>query len=61
MMAIPHIGFILAAYGVTAVVLVGLVAGVLRDGQVLRRALDRLEARGGREPRSVRQRRETAP
>ncbi len=45
MMAVPHIGFILAAYGLTAVVMVGMAAKVVMDGRVLRRALDRLDPR----------------
>jgi heme exporter protein D len=47
-MAVPHIGFILAAYAVTAFVLLGLGAAVLLDGRGLRRALAGLEARAGR-------------
>ena len=47
MMAVPHIGFILAAYAVTAVALVGLGARVVVDGRALRRALDRLDPRRG--------------
>ncbi len=46
MMAIPHIGFILAAYGVTAVTMGGLVATVLLDRHALKRDLARLETRG---------------
>lgn len=47
MMAVPHIGFILAAYAVTAVAMVGMVATVVMDGRALRRALDRLDPRRG--------------
>ena len=47
MMAVPHIGFILAAYGLTAVAMAGMVATVLMDGRALRRALDRLDPRRG--------------
>ncbi len=48
MMAIPHIGFILASYGVTVVVLGGTIAAVLLDRRALTRSLARLEARAGR-------------
>ncbi|RYC30839.1 heme exporter protein CcmD [Lichenibacterium minor] len=48
MSAIPHIGSIVAAYAVTAVVLGGTVAAVLLDRRSLRRTLERLEARAGR-------------
>ncbi len=47
MMAVPHIGFILAAYGLTALAMVGMVATVVMDGRALRRALDRLDPRRG--------------
>ena len=49
-MAVPHIGFILAAYALTAVTMVGMVATVLIDGRALRRALDRLDPRRGGAP-----------
>jgi heme exporter protein CcmD len=48
MMDIPHIGFILAAYAVTAAVVGGAVAAVLLDRRALLRSLERLEARAGR-------------
>lgn len=41
-----HDGFIVAAYGVTAVVLVALVLWVAIDGRAQRRRLADLEARG---------------
>ena len=41
-----HAGFIVAAYGVTAVVLVALVLWVAIDGRAQRRRLADLEARG---------------
>ena len=41
-----HAGFIVAAYGVTAVVLVALVLWVVIDGRAQRRRLADLEARG---------------
>ncbi len=46
MTAIPHIGFIAAAYGVTALVVGGAALAVLLDRRALRRSLDRLERRG---------------
>ena len=47
MMEVPHIGFILAAYAVTGVAMVGMVAMVVMDGRSLRRDLDRLDPRRG--------------
>ena len=52
-MSDPHLGFIVAAYLLTSVVLIGLVIAVMLDGRTQRRALARLEqaGRGGdREP-----------
>ncbi len=46
MMSVPHIGFIVAAYAVTTVVVGGLVVAALLDGRALRRALKALDARG---------------
>jgi heme exporter protein D len=43
-----HIGFIVAAYGVTVVVLLGVVAWIVVDGIAQRRRLRDLEARGVR-------------
>jgi len=43
-----HVGFIVAAYLVAAVVLAGLVGWIVVDGRVLRRRLADLEARGVR-------------
>jgi heme exporter protein D len=43
-----HTGFIVAAYLLTVVVLVALVVWVVWDGQVQRRRLAELEARGVR-------------
>ena len=48
MMAVPHIGFILAAYLVTAAVVGGAAVAVLLDRRALTRALRRLEAHAGR-------------
>ncbi len=42
----PHAGFILASYGATAIVLVGLTLALLRDHAAQKRALDALERRG---------------
>ncbi len=41
-----HAGFILAAYAVTAVVLVGIFAWIVLDGRSQRRRIADLEARG---------------
>lgn len=41
-----HAGFIAAAYGLTLLVLVGLILWIFRDGRVLRRRLAELEAQG---------------
>ena len=43
MTEVPHLGFILAAYSVTALVLGGTALAVLMDGRALRRQLARLE------------------
>ncbi len=48
MSAVPHLGFIVAAYAVTLIVVGGAIAAVLLDRRALRRALHRLEARAGR-------------
>ena len=45
MMDVPHIGFIVAAYAVTAAVMLGAVMVVLLDRRALLRALDRLDPR----------------
>ncbi|WP_293810489.1 heme exporter protein CcmD [uncultured Bosea sp.] len=42
----PHAGFILASYGVAALVLAGLTLAILRDHAAQKRALDALERRG---------------
>ncbi|WP_018182998.1 heme exporter protein CcmD [Kaistia granuli] len=42
----PHAGFILAAYGVTIVIVLALVGWILLDGRMLRGQLADLEARG---------------
>lgn len=42
----PHAGFILASYGVVALILGGLVLSILRDHAAQKRALAALEERG---------------
>ncbi len=42
----PHAFFIVASYGVTALVMAGLILRALIDHRAQRRALDALEARG---------------
>jgi heme exporter protein D len=44
----PHAGFIIAAYAVTAVVLIGLTLWVIADHRAQARALADLDARGVR-------------
>ena len=44
----PHAGFIITAYLLTLVALVGLVAWVVADGRAQKRRLAELEARGVR-------------
>jgi heme exporter protein CcmD len=44
----PHIGFVVAAYAIAAIVLVGMVVAVLADYRALRKALRRLESDDGR-------------
>ena len=51
MIEIPHIGFIVAAYAVTTLVLVGAAVAILLDGRALRRALARMERLDGRKDR----------
>lgn len=46
MAGIDHLGFIVAAYAVTIVVLAALIGWTLWDGRRLRRQLARLEAPG---------------
>jgi heme exporter protein CcmD len=41
---IPHIGFIVAAYVVATVVIIGMIGVILFDYRSLSRALERLEA-----------------
>jgi heme exporter protein D len=44
----PHAGFIIAAYAVTAAVVLGLIAWVIADRRAQTRALADLDARGVR-------------
>ncbi|MGX1099826.1 heme exporter protein CcmD [Amorphus sp. MBR-141] len=46
MAGIDHLGFIVAAYAVTIVVLAVLIAWIVGDGRRLKRQLARLESRG---------------
>jgi heme exporter protein D len=43
-----HLGFIAAAYGVTTIVLVAMVAWLVLDGRAVTRRLSELDARGVR-------------
>ena len=47
MMDIPHIGFILAAYSLAALVVLVMIASILMDYRALSAALARLEAARG--------------
>ncbi len=49
MTAIPHIGFIVAAYGLAALVVLVMIASILWDYRALSAALRRLEAARGDE------------
>ncbi|MDX7953943.1 heme exporter protein CcmD [Lichenihabitans sp. Uapishka_5] len=46
LLAVPHVGFILAAYGVTAAVLGGTVAALVLDRRRQTRRLRRFDPRG---------------
>lgn len=48
--AVPHLGFIVAAYLVTALVLCAVVTGILLDGRTQARLLAELERRARGEP-----------
>ena len=48
MSAVPHLGFIVAAYALTTLVVGGLLVAALLDRRALRRALAALDARAGR-------------
>jgi heme exporter protein CcmD len=43
-MSSSHFGFIVAAYGVTVAVLLGMILAILADYRSLRKSLSRLEA-----------------
>ena len=47
MSEIPHLGFIVAAYAVTAVVMLAMILFVVLDGRAQRRLLAKLESRSG--------------
>jgi heme exporter protein CcmD len=49
MTAIPHIGFIVAAYGLAALVVLVMIASILWDYRALSAALARLKAARGDE------------
>ncbi len=51
MNGVPHLGFIVAAYGATALVLVATLAAVLLDGRAQRRMLERLDRGRTTDPR----------
>jgi heme exporter protein CcmD len=44
----PHFGFVVAAYAVAAVVILGMIAAVAADYRAQSRALRRFEEAGGR-------------
>lgn len=48
-MSDPHLGFILASYAVTGIVLAGLIAWVLVDGRRQSRAIAALDRRARRQ------------
>jgi heme exporter protein CcmD len=47
-----HLGYIIAAYAATGVVLVGMIVWVMTDLSAQKRKLERIEAEGGRRPRA---------
>ncbi|HEX4767605.1 MAG TPA: heme exporter protein CcmD [Lichenihabitans sp.] len=47
MSGIPHLGFIVAAYAVTTLVMLAMIIAVVLDGRAQRRLLAKLEARSG--------------
>ena len=44
-MNVPHVGFILAAYAITALTLVGMIGALVLDHRALRRDLARMRDR----------------
>ncbi|MEM7429562.1 MAG: heme exporter protein CcmD [Pseudomonadota bacterium] len=49
----PHIGFVLASYGISAAVLGGLIVAVIVQNRLARRKLDELEGRQAARRRSA--------
>jgi heme exporter protein CcmD len=49
----PHLGFVLAAYGLSLLVLTGLVLWLSHRNRTLARALEQLEAQGSPRRRAV--------
>jgi len=49
----PHVGFVIASYAITAVVLTGLIGWVIGRGRSIDRRLARLEAEGAPRRRRV--------
>jgi heme exporter protein D len=52
-LAAPHLGFVLAAYGLSLVVLAGLVLWLRHRSRTLARALQQLEAEGAPRRRTI--------
>jgi heme exporter protein CcmD len=48
-MSVPHLGFIVAAYLLTFVVVLAMIIGVLADHRSLRKTLSKLDSKGGDE------------
>jgi heme exporter protein CcmD len=46
-----HAGFIVAAYAITAIAIVGMIAAILYDQRALKKALARFPARDGADER----------
>lgn len=46
-MNLSHAGFILAAYGITALVVIGMLGAIVLDHRALTKALSRFPARDG--------------
>ena len=52
-LAAPHLGFVFAAYGLSLIVLLGLVLWLRHRSRTLSRALQQLEAQGAPRRRAV--------
>jgi heme exporter protein CcmD len=52
-LAAPHLGFVFAAYGLSVLVLAGLVLWLRHRSRALARALQQLEARGAPRRRAI--------